>query len=175
MVGLLKTTILCVAAAGCWVVLAAIQAENPRACLMMPDDSYRKYQCVKDYAGIMPLMACLLKCCSQHRCIGIFHKNSSTECFLINATEKSASCLDMDWNSWTAYKKQKDLGTCGAHLMDTVGYTSLANNEDEDAEQSRLDTVPFGENEIGGFVLDKEYIMVRLFSELTEAVFNRKM
>ncbi|XP_060576400.1 uncharacterized protein LOC132733743 [Ruditapes philippinarum] len=116
-------------------------------------------------AGSLPLMACSLRCCDEHRCIGIFHKKDQTDnCYLISATEEDTGCADFDWAIWTAYKKRKDLGQCGSLLMDTVGYYHLADSSKVAAETSRLNYVPNSINEIGGFLYDTVYLLVKLSS-----------
>ncbi|XP_060575020.1 uncharacterized protein LOC132732555 [Ruditapes philippinarum] len=129
----------------CLLVQVVIMSNDMKACWMTPFDAYRKFKCVKSSVMTLPFNVCAMKCCLQHRCIGLYHKEASDECYLINATEKEENCADLDWNSWKAYKKTKDLGGCSQYL--------LGNKK----VPARLNFVPSDNDDIGGFNVTGKY------------------
>ncbi|XP_060575001.1 lactadherin-like [Ruditapes philippinarum] len=137
-----------------------MKSDKNMGCWLTPNDSYRKYKCVKSSVLAIPFMVCSLKCCLEHRCIGLYFKEISEECYLINSIVKEENCPDLDWNSWKAYKKQKVLGEC-------VQYLGLAVNQ-YTPEQTQLNFVPGGNGDIGGHIVVGVYthIVLRKFSRV---------
>ncbi|XP_060575000.1 uncharacterized protein LOC132732542 [Ruditapes philippinarum] len=132
----------------CLLVLAVIESHDIKACWITPSESYRKYKCVKSNITILPFNVCAITCCLQHRCIGLYHKDTSDECYLINAIEKEENCADLDWNSWKAYMKTKDLGGCSQYL--------LVNKKGP----ARLNFVPSDNDGIGGINVTGSYAFI---------------
>ncbi|XP_060575022.1 uncharacterized protein LOC132732558 [Ruditapes philippinarum] len=129
----------------CLLVQAVIMSNNMKACWITPFDLYRKFKCVKSSVMTLPFNVCAMQCCLQHRCIGLYHTNASDECYLINAIEKEENCADLDWTSWKAYKKTKDLGECSQYLL-------MKKNH-----RSRLNFVPSDNDGIGGINVTGKY------------------
>ncbi|XP_053400235.1 uncharacterized protein LOC123559215 isoform X2 [Mercenaria mercenaria] len=139
---------------GWWINATVSQGVIQKTWLMTGNDSYRKYQCSTTPVGMFSPIFCSHLCCLQNRCIGMFFNELSSECLIINATEKSEPCSDLNWANWTPYRKNKgSIDTCSDYLMFSGNYAYRKMNWDGSTNGPTADLyyTPTTSDEVGGY------------------------